>query len=67
MKNLKVVLDLDYIGIDVSYDLEVCDDELDNLPDDPDDREMELCDRFSDDVWDVIKCNLCWHIEEEDE
>ena len=67
MTTLKVVLDLDFIGVDVSYDLEVCDDELEGLPEDPDYRINELTQRFENEAWDTIKNNLCWHVEEADE
>ena len=64
MTTLKVVLDLDYIGVDVLYDLEVCDDELEGLPERLDDKVNELTRRFEREAWETIKNNLCWHVEE---
>ena len=67
MTTLKVVLDLDFVGVEVSYDMEVDDDELEGLPEDPDDRVYELTQRFENEAWETIKNNLCWHVEEADE
>lgn len=61
MANLKVVLETDYIGVDIVYDLDVPDDEIEGLSD----EEIDI--KFSEDAWDTIRNNLCFHIEREEE
>lgn len=60
MTNLKVVIDTGYVGVDVEYEFEVDDDEVEGLSDD------EINMKFDSDAWDVIQNNLCFHIERAD-
>jgi hypothetical protein len=60
MTNLKVVVESSYVNCDEVFDLDVCDDEVEGLSED------ELNMKFADDAWEVIKNNLCWHIEKEE-
>lgn len=61
MANLKVVVETDYVGIDISYPLEVSDDEVEGLSD----EDLDM--KFADDAWETIKNNVCWHIERDDD
>lgn len=73
MANLKVVIDSPYVNCDFSFDMEVDDEEylevINNLHANgfSEDRDDALMAKFEDDAWDVIRNNLEWHIEVEDE
>ena len=60
MTTLKVIVESPYVNCDEEFDLDVCDDEVEGLSED------ELNMKFADDAWEVIKNNLCWHIEKEE-
>lgn len=70
MKDLKVVIDSSYINYDFSFNMEVDEDEYleaVNDLDSKDEIESVLFDKFGDEAWDVIRNNLEWHIEVEEE
>lgn len=57
----KIVVESEYINCDTEYDIEFLDDEVEDMSNE--DIEMN----FSEDIWDVIKNNLTWHIEDKED
>lgn len=57
----KIVVESEYINCDMEYDIEFCEDEVEGMSNE--DIEMN----FSEDIWDVIKNNLTWHIEDKED
>lgn len=57
----KIVLESEYIGCDTEYDIEFSEDEVEGMSND------DIAMQFSEDIWDVIKCNLSWHIEDRED
>lgn len=57
----KIVVESKYINCDTEYDIEFDEDEVEGMSNE--DIEMN----FSEDIWDVIKNNLTWHIEDKED
>ena len=57
----KIVVESAYINCDTEYDIEFSEDEVEGMSNE--DIEMN----FSEDIWDVIKNNLTWHIEDKED
>ena len=57
----KIVVESEYINCDTEYYIEFDEDEVEGMSNE--DIEMN----FSEDIWDVIRNNLTWHIEDEED